>query len=196
MNKVRENLAKLIEKRSEEVLASFEWVKTLSPKQKAHYRVTKQYNVDCHNGYASNILKTLIGAEEYEHRARGYDNGSEHVSTISRIRKTPELTKAFKGCLFRYTGEPSTVTQQKRVGMRTYLNGLIVSVIENTRHTAGYDLYDIVHNNKSIRMYDRDYVVAHLLLVPREFSIETALKNMPEKEYKKLENVYFPEEDK
>jgi hypothetical protein len=65
-------LAEYLHKVSTEFYNSFPWVKELSPDQVAVHKVSQQVNVDCHNGYLSNIFLKMANSKTFRLQHRDY----------------------------------------------------------------------------------------------------------------------------
>lgn len=65
-------LAEYLHKVSTEFLNSFTWVKELTPDQFAVHKISQQTNVDCHNGYMSNIYRNMAKAKPFRLQHKAY----------------------------------------------------------------------------------------------------------------------------
>ncbi len=73
-------LAEYLHKISTDFYNSFPWVKELTPDQLAVHKVSQQVNVDCHNGYLSNIFLKMAKAKPFRLQHRDYHRISNDIS--------------------------------------------------------------------------------------------------------------------
>jgi ribosomal protein L7/L12 len=80
-------LAEYLHKISTDFMNSFPWVKELTPDQKAVHKVSQQVNVDCHNGYLSNIFLKMANAKTFRLQHRDYHRVSNDIGDDSTNKK-------------------------------------------------------------------------------------------------------------
>jgi hypothetical protein len=80
-------LAEYLHKISNDFYNSFTWVKELSPDQVAVHKVSQQVNVDCHNGYLSNIFLKMANAKTFRLQHKDYHRVGNDISNDENNKK-------------------------------------------------------------------------------------------------------------
>lgn len=82
------NVASWLHETTKTFMESFKWVQDLTPEQMASHKVTQQLNVDCHNGFLSNIIQKMGKADTYRLQHKEYYSISNDVDRDTDNRKS------------------------------------------------------------------------------------------------------------